>query len=817
MADGKKFTRREVLKSGAVAGVGLAAGSLLGARGLYETAEAAEPFQGTINLDIRDSVPDWGPYTQPVAPEGAPNVLFIVWDDVGFAAMEPFGGLVQTPTMQRLADMGLRYTQFHTTALCSPTRAAMLTGRNHTTVGMACIEETTTGFPGSNGHIPFETATIAEVLGERGYNTYMVGKWHCCPEDETHMASTKRNWPTGRGFERYYGFLGGETNQWTPDLVQDQQFVDPPYGPEEGYHLSKDLADRAIAMIADAKQVDPKKPFFMYYCPGAGHAPHHVPTEWADKYKGVFDMGYEKYAEEAYERMKLMGIIPENTALAPMNSMAGEVSVDGTPWPALDIIRPWDSLSADEKQLFIRMAEVWAGFMSYTDYHIGRLIDYLEQSGELDNTLIVVISDNGASGEGGPNGSVNENLFFNGIPDDIERNLAMLDELGGPNTYNHYPNGWAQAFCAPFKMYKRYNWNGGVCDPMIVSWPQAIKDEGSIRDQYTQVSDIVPTVYEALGLEPPEVVKGYTQWPLEGTSFKYTFDDAAAENRKLIQYYTMLGSRAIYHDGWKANTVHPTIADWSNFNDDRWALYHVAEDRSEVHDLADQYPEKLEELKNLWFYEAGKYFGLPLDDRAVTSRTGTRPQTTPSTGRYVYYPNTLTVPEAAAANTRGRSFDIAARVDLQAGAEGVLVAQGHKFGGYALYIKGGMLKFVYNYVGLEEQMIVSSEAVPTGPCVLGAEYTMEEIKDGAAHGTLSLYINDQKVGENKIRTQLGRFALCGEGLNVGRDGGSPVTDDYPGDRPWAFSGGTIKDVIIDVSGEPYLDLELETIAMLQRD
>jgi len=817
MASDKKFTRREVLKGGAVAGVGLAAGGLLGSRGLHEAAEAAEPFQGTINVDVRDSVPDWGPYAQPVAPEGAPNVLFIVWDDVGFAAMEPFGGLVQTPTMQRLADMGLRYTQFHTTALCSPTRASMLTGRNHTTVGMACIEEATTGFPGSNGHIPFETATIAEVLGERGYNTYMVGKWHCCPEDETNMASTKRNWPTGRGFERYYGFLGGETNQWTPDLVQDQQSIDQPYSPEEGYHLSKDLADRAIAMIADAKQVNPKKPFFMYYCPGAGHAPHHVPTEWADKYKGVFDMGYEKYAEEAYERMKVMGIIPENTALAAMNSMAGEVSVDGTPWPALDIIRPWDSLSDDEKRLFIRMAEVWAGFMSYTDYHIGRLVDYLEQSGELDNTLIVVISDNGASGEGGPNGSVNENLFFNGIPDDIERNLAMLDELGGQNSYNHYPNGWAQAFCAPFKMYKRYNWNGGVCDPMIVSWPQAIKEKGGIRDQYTQVSDIVPTVYEALSLEPPQVVKGYTQWPLEGTSFKYTFDDAGAETRKLTQYYTMLGSRAIYHDGWKANTVHPTIADWSSFVDDKWALYHVAEDRSEVYDLADQYPEKLEELKALWFYEAGKYFGLPLDDRSVASRTGTRLPTTSSTGRYVYYPNTLIVPEAAAANTRGRSFDIAARADLEAGVEGVLVAQGHKFGGYALYIKGGMLKFVYNYVGLEEQMIVSSEAVPAGPCVLGAEYVMEEIKDGAAHGTLSLYINDKKVGEGKIRTQLGRFALCGEGLNVGRDGGSPVTDDYPGDRPWAFSGGTIKDVIIDVSGEPYIDLELETVAMLQRD
>ncbi|MGB7117784.1 MAG: arylsulfatase, partial [Anaerolineales bacterium] len=478
-----------------------------------------KPFKGTINIDIRDSVPDWEPYVQPKAPDGASNVLFVVWDDVGFAAMEPFGGLVKTPTVQRIADMGLRYTQFHTTALCSPTRASMLTGRNHTTVGMACICEGTTGFPGSNGHIPFETATLAEVLSERGYNTYMTGKWHCCPADETNMGSSKRNWPTGRGFERFYGFLGGETNQWYPDLVQDQQFVDQPSSPEEGYHLSKDLADKAISMIADAKQVAPDKPFFMYYCPGAGHAPHHVSKEWADKYKGVFDAGYEKYAEEALARMKKMGIMPENTDLAPMNSMADEKSVDGTPWPELDIVRPWDSLSDDEKVLFIRMAEVWAGFVSYTDHQIGRVIDYLEQIGQLDNTLIVVISDNGASGEGGPNGSVNENKFFNNIPDDIKDNLAMLDELGGPNTYNHYPNGWAQAFCAPFKMYKRYNWNGGICDPMIVSWPKGIKDQGGIRDQYCHVSDIVPTVYEVLGIKQPEVVKGYTQWALEGTSF----------------------------------------------------------------------------------------------------------------------------------------------------------------------------------------------------------------------------------------------------------------------------------------------------------
>jgi arylsulfatase len=395
-------------------------------------------FKGTINVDIRDSVPDWDPYVQPTAPEGAPNVLFIMWDDTGFASWESYGGLVKVPNMDRIINRGLRYTQFHTTALCSPTRASMLTGRNHTTVSMAGITETASGFPGSNGHIPFEAATVAEVLQEKGWNTYALGKWHLTPPDELSMAASKRTWPTGRGFDRYYGFLGAETDQWYPDLVQDNQFIDQPYTPEEGYHLSKDLADRAIAMIADAKQVAPDKPFFMYYAPGSGHAPHHAPKEWADKYKGMFDDGYEVYAKETFERMKKMGnVIPESTELAPMNSMVDELGADGTPWPDLDHIRPWDSLSEDEKTLFRRMAEVWAGYESYTDHHMGRILDYLEDIGDLDNTLIIIMSDNGASGEGGPNGSVNENLFFNNIPDTIENNMKYLEVLGGPETYNH--------------------------------------------------------------------------------------------------------------------------------------------------------------------------------------------------------------------------------------------------------------------------------------------------------------------------------------------------------------------------------------------
>ena len=382
-------------------------------------------FGGVINLDIRDSVPDWAPYEQPKAADGAPNVLFVVWDDTGFGAFSPFGGPIEMPVMQRLADGGLRYTQFHTTSICSPTRAALLTGRNHTTVGMACIAEATQGYPGMNGHIPFETALIGEVLGERGYNTYMLGKWHCVAEDETNMASSKRNWPTGRGFERFYGFLGGETNQYYPDLVQDQQFVEQPAQPvsieewqegKEGYTLTADLVDRAIAMIGDAKQIAPERPFFMYFCPGANHAPHQPPKAWADKYKGTFDMGYEKIREEILARQKALGILPENTELSPINPLAALTGADGTPFPEQDMVRPWESLDDDEKTLFIRMAEVYAGYSSYVDDQIGRLIDYLEDTGELDNTIIVMISDNGASGEGGPNGSVNETSSSTAFP-----------------------------------------------------------------------------------------------------------------------------------------------------------------------------------------------------------------------------------------------------------------------------------------------------------------------------------------------------------------------------------------------------------------
>jgi arylsulfatase len=777
-------------------------------------------FNGVINEDIRDSVPDWSSYDQPKAPEGTPNVLYIVWDDVGFSAFEAFGGPVETPAMSRIAEKGLRYTQFHTTALCSPTRAAMLTGRNHTTVGMACIGEATQGFPNANGHIPFETATIAEVLVEQGYNTYMLGKWHCCPEDEMNLASTKRNWPTGRGFERYYGFLGGETSQWHPDLIYDNHPVEQPYSPEEGYHFSTDIADKAIGFIADAKQIAPDKPFFMYFCPGIGHAPHHVSKEWADKYKGKFDQGYEKLREETLARQKEMGIVPADTELSPMNPLADATSADGKPWAALDVVRPWDSLNDDEKRLFVRMAEVWAGAVSHTDYEIGRILDYLEQSGQFDNTIIVVISDNGASGEGGPNGSVNENKVFNSIPDTMEENLKYLDVLGGPETYNHYCTGWAMAFNTPFKLWKRYAWNGGICDPLIISWPKGIEAQGEIRHQYCHASDLTPTIYDMLGLEPPDEVKGYTQWPLEGDSLSYSFADAAAPTRKETQYYTMLGSRGIWHKGWKANTVHPTIANWSNFDKDKWELYHVDEDRSEVNDLSEQHPEKLESLIRLWYLEAGKYQGFPLDDRsAVEVLTTPRPQLSPPRDRYIYTPGTSEVPESAAVNIRNRSYKIAANVNVSPNGdktEGVIFSHGSLFGGHSLFIKDRKLHYVYNWLGETDQVVVSDVEIPTGDCVLGVSFDKTgNDEQYSALGTLSLYINEQKVGEVEIKTQPGKFTLGGEGLNIGRDAGSPVTNMYT--PPFAFTGGTISEVIIDVSGEPYVDLELEALGMMKRD
>jgi arylsulfatase A-like enzyme len=783
-----------------------------------------KPFKGIINVDIRDSVPDWAPFEPEKAPEGAPSVVYIVLDDVGFSALGSYGGPIETPNLDRIVDQGARYTQFHTTALCSPTRSCLLTGRNHTRNSMACITECAIGFPNASGVIPPENGQIQEILGAQGWNTYMVGKWHLCPEAEMNLASTRRNWPTGRGFERFYGFLGAETNQWYPDLVYDSHPVDPPSSPEEGYHLTEDLTDKALEFIKDAKTIAPEKPFFLYYAPGACHAPHHAPKDWIDKFKGQFDMGYEAMREQTLAKQKEMGIVPADTELPPLNPIGTpetRTGPDGQPFPALDVTRPWGTLSEDEQRLFCRMAEVYAGFMGHVDHHIGRLLDYLDDSGQRENTIVVVVSDNGASGEGGPDGSVNESLIQNGIPDSMEQNLALIDELGSPKTYNHYPNGWAMAFNTPFKMWKRYEFNGGTSDPCIISWPKGIEARGEIRDQYHHAIDIVPTLLDCLGVERPESIGGHVQTPFDGLSMTYSFDHATIPSARPTQFYAMLGSRGIWHQGWKAVTTHPTLSGWGNFGKDTWELYHTDVDRSELHDLAAEEPEKLQEMINLWYAEAGANGAFPLDDRGpVELLTTPRPLLSAARNRYVYHPDGAEVPESQAVNVRNRSYSIGAVVDIpEAGAEGVLFAHGARFGGHALYVKDNRLHYVYNFVGMAEQMVVADEELPTGDqLILSAAFDKDgEDPPGVATGTLSLYHGDDKVGEAGIKTQPGKFAIGGEGLCVGRDSSEPVTDDYPGTAPYEFTGGTIDRVAVDVSGDPYVDLEREAVAMMARE
>jgi arylsulfatase A-like enzyme len=782
------------------------------------------PFQGRVNVDIRDSVEDWNPFVPPKAPAGAPNVVYIVLDDVGFSAMQCYGGPIETPNIDKIAGDGVRYTQWHTTALCSPTRSCLLTGRNHTRNSMACITEGASGFANASGTIPPENGMLPEILGEVGWNTYMVGKWHLCPTVEMNLASTRRNWPSGRGFERWYGFLGAETSQWYPELIYDSHPVDQPKSPEEGYHFGEDITDKAIEFIMDAKAVAPEKPFFLYYAPGAAHAPHHAPKEWIEKYRGRFDMGYEALRETTLARQKEMGIVPADTELPPLNPLGTSetrTGPDGQPFPPLDVTRPWDSLSDDEKRLFARMAEVYAGFLSHADQQIGRLLDYLEETGQRENTLIMLVSDNGASGEGGPDGSVNEMKFMNGIPDDITSNLAMLDDLGSPKTYNHYSNGWAMAFNTPFKMWKRYEFNGGTSDPCVISWPAGMKARGEIRTQYHHAIDLVPTVLDVLGVEPPARIKGHAQSHFDGVSMRYSFDEPAAPGARQTQFFSMLGSRGIWHDGWKAITTHPTLSGWSHFNDDEWELYHTDVDRSELHNLAADNPGKLREMVNLWYAEAGANEGFPLDDRsALEIFISPRPQLSEPRTRYAYYPNHAEVPEAQAVIVRGRSFVIGALVDIpEPGAHGVLFSQGSRFGGHSLYVKDNRLHYVNSFVGMFEQLIVATMDVPTGKdLILSASFDKDgEDPPGVATGILSLFHDDKKVGEGRIKTQPGGYMIAGEGLAVGRDVGDPVTLDYPGERPYRFTGGTIKRVAVDVSGEAYIDLEREAQGMLMRE
>jgi arylsulfatase len=489
----------------------------------------------------------------------------------------------------------------------------MLTGRNHHVNGMACVTEGANGFPGAHGRIPDECATIGQILQDGGWSTFWVGKNHNVAEQDVAPGASRKQWPLQKGFDRFYGFIGGETNQWYPNLVEDNRFIDQPYFPEDGYHLSKDLADQAIKMIRDQKASHPSKPWFMWFCPGANHAPHHAPQEYIDKYKGKFDDGYEAYREWVLKRMIEKGILPKETTLTPINPLPDELA------NPTDFVRPWDSLNIDEKKLFSRMAEVHAGFSEYTDAQVGRIIDYLEESGQLDNTVVLYAADNGASGEGSPNGSVNENKFFNGYPDSLSENMKYLDVLGSPETYNHYPTGWAVAFSTPFKMFKRYSeYSGGTCDPLVISWPKCIKARGEVRHQYHHSTDIVPTILDICGLEMPKVYKGVEQYPLADVSMRYTFDAKPdAPTQKKRQYYAMLGTRGIWEEGWRAAALHTPLTGKGNFDKDQWELYNVQADRSESEDLAKEYPEKLQALIKVWFEEAEKNLVLPLDDRSA--------------------------------------------------------------------------------------------------------------------------------------------------------------------------------------------------------
>jgi arylsulfatase len=776
-----------------------------------------KPFNGQIELDVRDSVADWSAFTPDAAPEGAPNVLVVLYDDTGCAAWSPYGGRIQMPTLQRLADDGLTYSQWHTTALCSPTRSTFLTGRNHHSNGFATISESSTGFPGYSSHIPPENGTLAHVLRDSGYSTFWVGKNHNVPVDAWTMGGSKKEWPLGQGFDRFYGFIGGETNNWYPDLAEDNHYIDPPYTPEEGYHLSKDLADQALRMIRDSKQSEAGKPWYLWFCPGANHAPHHAPEEYIARYEGRFDDGYEAYREWVLPRMVERGILPEDTDLTPINPMPEGTFNHG------DVVRPWDSLSAEEQALFSRMAEVYAGFSEYTDAQVGRIVDYLEESGQLDNTIIFYCADNGASGEGSPNGSVNEGKFFNGWPDEMADNLPLMDKLGSPDTYNHYPTGWAAAFSTPYRMFKRYTYQGGVCDPLVVHWPKGIQARGEVRDQYHHSTDIYPTILDACGIAMPETVNGHRQSPLAGVSMRYSFDGAGAPTHKETQYYEMFGQRGLWHRGWKAVTEHGPISGMSNFDQDRWQLFHTDEDRAEARDLAAEHPDKVRELVDRWFAEARANNVLPLNDMVVAGKDLEKFLAmefripVPPSGQYTYYPGTTEVPERSAANTHGVSYKVLAEVELTGDSEGVIFAQGSRFGGHALYVKDHRLHYTYNFLGIPPEQHVVGDLPSDGAHVLGVEFTKETRGEhGESHGPLKLHVDDQVVGEAQIRTMTGHFALCGEGLCIGYDGGDAVSGDYAGSQ-FPFSGGAIAKVVFDIGEDLYVDVEAHYAAAMSRD
>jgi arylsulfatase len=736
-------------------------------------------------LDARKATPP--PRFEVNVPVDAPNVLIVLIDDMGFGQSSAFGGPIQMPTVERLADNGLRYNHFHTTALCSPTRAALLSGRNHHTNNTGSIMETSTAFPGNTGQRPVSVAPLAMMLRYNGYSTAHFGKNHETAAWEVSPSGPTDRWPVRSGFDKFYGFMGGETNQWSPAVYDGMVKVEVPK--DSNYHFMTDMTDQAIKWVRYQKSLTPDKPFFMYFAPGATHAPHHVPKEWIAKYKGKFDQGWDRLREETLARQIKLGVVPPETKLAPK--------------PAA--IKDWDTLTADEKKLFTRQMEVFAGFSEYTDTEVGRLVDAIREMGQLDNTLVFyIVGDNGASAEGGMNGMLNEMTYFNGLQEKVGDILKHYDELGGPSTYNHYAAGWAVAGDTPFTWTKQVASSyGGTRNGMVVHWPKGIQGKGELRTEWHHVIDITPTVLEAAGLPEPKTVNGVPQTPIEGVSMLYSFNDAKAKDRHLTQYFEIFGNRAIYHEGWLAGTVHR--AAWettprTTLTQDTWELYDTRNDFSLTNDLATKNPEKLKEMQDLFMKEAEKYSVLPIDDRTLERFNAAlvgRPDLMAGRTSLTVYEGMTGMLENVFINTKNRSHSLTAEVEIpDGGAKGVILAQAGRFGGWTLYLKDGKPAYSYNFLGLQRFTIAASKPLPAGKATIRYEFAYDG--GGMGKGGLGMiFVNDMKVAEGRIEHTIPFVFSADEGADVGEDGETPVAEDYGIPAPYRFTG-TIHKVTVEL-------------------
>jgi arylsulfatase len=742
-------------------------------------------FTGSVGRTIDESDPPQFP--QPVRPpKGAPNIVIILIDDAGYGQFGTFGGQVPTPALDRVAADGLRYTHFHTTALCSPTRAALLTGRNHHVAGTGVITEAATGYDGYTGIIPRNVGTIAEVLRQHGYATSWFGKNHNTPDWETSQVGPFDRWPSGLGFDYFYGFMGGDTDQWQPTLYENHQLV--PRSSDPNYILTVDLVDKAIAWLHTTRSIAPDKPFFLYMSTGATHAPHHVHEEYIERFRGQFDAGWDVYREQTFERQKKLGVVP---ASAQLTKRPAEL-------PA------WESLSTDQKRLFARMMEVFAGFTAETDHEMGRLLDAVRALPDADNTLVFyIVGDNGASAEGGLVGLLNENSFFNNVPESLADNLAHMDELGGPRHFNHFPAGWAWAMNAPFQWTKQIASHlGGVRNPMAVSWPARIKGRGGLRSQFHHVIDIAPTIYEATGVQFPTVLNGVAQKPIEGVSMVYSFDSATAPSRRRSQYFEMFINRGIYHDGWWAasRTGIPWESSVKPVNPDEaaWELYHLDEDFSQANDLAARSPAKLRELQDLWWAEAARYSVLPLDGRKVERLSADlqgRPSLTGKRTSFTYYPGVLAVPAGSAPNLLNKSFTITADIEMASGSsDGAVFTLGGSDGGFGLYVRDRRPVFVGNFLNRSHTRVTSDAPLAAGPVTLRADFAYDGGGLGKG-GAMTLFVNGEKVGEGRMAQTQGITLGLGGTLDIGADTGTAVDDVY---TPPYFFGGAIRQVKVDV-------------------